>query len=72
MEKTILDKLCKQIYIQFPILKDQAPVVSKQGTDRYLLVFSSSGKTPDGMTLQQKVRVVATEAGEIIKTSMSR
>jgi len=72
MEKTILDKLCKQIYKQFPIVKGQTPVVSAQGSDRYLLVFSASGNTPDGQTIHQKIRVVATDTGQIIKTSMSR
>jgi len=72
MEKTILEKLCKQIYNQFPIVKGQNPVVSQQGSDRYLLVFSASGKTPDGKSIHQKIRVVATDSGEIIKTSMSR
>jgi len=72
MEKAILDKLCKQIYKQFPIVKDQLPVVSKQGDERYLLVFSTSGKTPDGKTIQQKIRVVASDTGQILKTTMSR
>jgi hypothetical protein len=72
MDKTTLDKLCRQIYKQFPIVQDKNPVVSKQGNDRYLLVFSSSGKTPDGKTIQHQIRVVATEAGQILKSSMSR
>lgn len=72
MDKSILDKLCKQIYKQFPIVKDKSPIVSKQGDDRYLLVFSSSGTTPDGKTIQHRIRVVATEDGQILKSSMSR
>lgn len=72
MDKTTLDTLCKKIYKQFPNINGQTPMVSNQGDDRFLLVFSSSGKTPDGKTIQQKIRVVATETGQIIKTSMSR
>lgn len=72
MEKSVLDKLCKEIYKQFPIVKDQSPEVTLQANDRYLLVFSTTGSSPDGKTLKQKIRVVANESGQILKTSMSR
>lgn len=72
MEKSTLDKVCKIVYKQYPTIKGQAPAVSKRGEDRYLLIFSGSGKTPDGMNIQQRIRVVSTEDGQIIKTSMSR
>lgn len=72
MDKSILEQVCKAVYSQFPAVKDQRPKVSKQGPDKYLLLFSSSGNTPDGLVIQQKIRVVATEQGQIIKTSMSR
>jgi hypothetical protein len=48
------------------------PKVSKQGEDRYLLVFSKADKTPDGKTIQQTIRVVASDNGKILKTSMNR
>lgn len=72
MEKSALDKVCKMVYKQYPTIKGQAPTVSKRGDDQYLLIFSSSGKTPDGMNIQQRIRVVANKDGQIIKTSMSR
>jgi hypothetical protein len=72
MEKKSVDKVCKQIYRRFPPLENKNPKVSSHGEGRYLLVFSGSGKTPDGKTIQQTVRVVATEDGRIIKTSTSR
>ena len=72
MDKSTLDTLCQQVYRKFPNVKGLAPVVTKQGEDRYLLVFTGSGATPDGKTIQQKVRVVATGAGQIIKSTMSR
>lgn len=72
MEKNAIDKVCKHIYKRFPPVKDKRPKISKQGEDRYLLVFSGSGETPDGHKIQQTVRVVAGEDGRIIKTSMSR
>jgi len=72
MDKIALEKICQHIYKQYPYIKGHIPSVSKQGTDRYLLIFSNPGKTPDGMSIQQRIRVVATENGQIIKTSMSR
>lgn len=72
MDKNVVDKICKNIYRRFPPMKNKRPKVSKQGENRYLLVFSGSGETPDGQTIQQTVRVVADEEGRIIKTSMSR
>jgi len=72
MDKQAIDKVCRSIYRRFPPLKHKSPKVSSQGSGCYLLIFSGSGKTPDGKTIQQTVRVVATEDGRIIKTSMSR
>lgn len=72
MDKEALDKICKSIYSRFPPLKNARPKVSKQGEDRFLLVFSGEGETPDGKTIKQTVRVVAASDGSILKTSMSR
>lgn len=72
MDKQAIDKVCRSIYRRFPPLKDKHPKVSNHGPGRYLLIFSGSGKTPDGKSIQQTVRVVATEDGRVIKTSMSR
>jgi len=72
MNKKALDKVCKNIYNRFPHLKNTRPRVSKQGEDRFLLVFSGSGETPDGHKIKQTLRVVSSDDGEILKTSMSR
>jgi len=72
MDDKALDQVCKKIYRRFPSLKNKRPKVSKQGDDRYLLVFSGSGETPDGKSIQQTIRVVASNDGNILKTSMSR
>lgn len=72
MEKKILEKVCQTIYKQFPFIEGKQPSVTSQGEDRYLLLFSNTGETPDGKNIKQTVRVVATEDGRIIKSSMSR
>lgn len=72
MEKAAIDRVCNTVYRQYPLVSGSKPKVSKQSEDRYLLVFSASGKTPDGMSIQHRIRVVASADGQIIKTSMSR
>ena len=72
MEEKALQKVCKKIYNSYPLIKDLQPKVSKQGEDRYLLVFSKPDKTPDGKTIQQTIRVVVSKEGQILKTSMKR
>ncbi len=72
MDKDAIDKVCKNVYQRFPAFKNRPPQVLKHGGNRYLLIFSGAGKTQDGRTISQKIRVVADEGGSIIKTSMSR
>lgn len=72
MDQKTIESVCKKIYRKFPPFRDKAPQVTKQGDARYLLIFSGSGITPDGKTIQQTIRVVTTEDGRIIKTSMNR
>jgi hypothetical protein len=72
MDKNILEKVCQDVYQRFPVVKGRQPKVSKQAQDRYLLVFSGTGKSPDGQSIQHMLRVVAAADGRILKTSMSR
>jgi hypothetical protein len=72
MDELTLDELCQQVYRQFPFVKRKRPIVSKQGDDRYLLVFSATEKTPGGQSFQQNIRVVADQSGRIIKSTMSK
>ena len=72
MERSVLDKVCQQVYRRYPTLNGKHPKVTSQGNDRYLLLFTGSGETPDGKTIKQIVRVVADDAGRILKTSTSR
>ncbi len=72
MDEFTLERLCQQVYRQFPVVTGKRPIVSKQGGDRYLLVFSTTGKTPDGQSFQQNIRVVANQSGQIIKSTMSK
>jgi len=72
MENKILEKVCKQVYKKFPFTNGITPRVSPQSQGRYLFIFSSTAKAPDGQSISQSVRVVTTEDGKIMKSSMSR
>jgi hypothetical protein len=72
MDNSVLDKVCARVYQRFPYLNGKKPKVSRQAEGRYLLLFSGSSKTPDGKSIQQTLRVVASDEGRILKTSMSR
>jgi len=72
MDKKAVDSVCQKIYRRFPPFRSKVPKVLRQGNERYLLIFSSSGKAPDGKKISQTVRVVATKEGRILKTSMNR
>ncbi len=54
------------------MLNGKRPKVTLKGDNRYLLIFSGTGSTPDGKKINKTIRVVADESGRIIKTSMSR
>lgn len=72
MDRSAIEKVCQKVYRRFPDLKSKRPRVSSQGNGRFLLLFSGSATTPDGMSISQTIRVVADEQGRILKTSTSR
>ena len=72
MEKQSINLVCQKIYRRFPTFRNKSPKVLQQGNERYLLIFSGSGTAADGQKIQQTIRVVATEDGRILKTSMNR
>lgn len=72
MDDNSVEKVCNIVYSRFPFLRGQRPSISKQGEGNFLFLFSSIGNSPDGKLIQQTIRVVASEGGKILKTSMSR
>jgi hypothetical protein len=76
-----IDRISRQIYRQFPEIKDARPVVQDQpgakttasgGSNRYLLTFKGRGQGPGGQTIVRIVRVVADDGGKVLKVSTSR
>ncbi|MFZ3070337.1 MAG: hypothetical protein WA110_04350 [Anaerolineaceae bacterium] len=72
MNATAVQKVCKEVYVKYPKLAGKKPRVTEQGTGKFLLVFSHKDEIAAGKTLEQTVRVVADEAGNISKISSSR
>jgi len=75
-----IDSIAKQVYRQFPEIKEARPVVQSQAgaktpgaaADQFLLTFKGHGQGPGGQTIQRIVRVVADGRGKVIKISTSR
>ena len=76
-----IDSISRQIYRQFPEIKDARPVIQDQpgakaaglgNASRYLLTFKGRGQGPGGQTIMRIVRVVADDRGKVLKVSTSR
>ena len=75
-----IDAIARQVYRQFPEIKDARPQVQNQagakmpGADgaRFVLTFKGKGQGPGGQSIVRIVRVVADERGKVLKVSTSR
>ena len=75
-----IDSISRQIYSQFPEIRDARPMVKGQAgakstgaaAEQYVLTFRGSGHGPGGQTINRIVRVVADERGKVLKVSTSR
>jgi hypothetical protein len=76
-----IESISRQIYRQFPEIRDARPMVQNQpgaksaglsGAEQYLLTFRGSGQGPGGRTINRIVRVVANDRGKVLKVSTSR
>ena len=67
-----LAKICRTIYHDYPEYQDASPKVTKQGDEKYLVVFEKKVKTQDGNTLKLTLRVLADSNGKILKVSGSK
>jgi hypothetical protein len=76
-----IDSISRQIYRQFPEIKDTRPSVQNQagaklaghtGSEQFVLTFQGRGQGPGGRTINRIVRVVADDRGKVLKVSTSR
>jgi hypothetical protein len=72
MEKSILSKVCAQVYKRTPEVRNVQPTITEQDEEKWLLVFSGTAFGANGKPIPRIVRVVADKDGKIIKISSSR
>ncbi len=72
METKLLEKVCSQIYRQFPEVNGKKPQVKPYASSKYLLIFSATATTADGKSIPRKIRVIVDENGKIGKVTTSR
>jgi hypothetical protein len=75
-----IDTIAKQVYRQFPEVREARPAVQNQpgakalaaSGDRFVLTFKGHGQGAGGKSIARIVRVIADERGKILKISTSR
>jgi hypothetical protein len=79
LSSTQIAAISRQVYRQFPEVKDASPSVQDQagakslnGGSRYTLTYRGRGQGPGGKAINRIVRVVADDRGHVLKMSTSR
>ena len=72
MKTSSLQKVSEKVIAKYPKLSGKRPKVTEQSPGRYLLIYGFSDELPGGKAIQQQLRVVADEEGNISKMSVSR
>ena len=72
MNASALQKVTEKVIRKYPKLGGKRPKVTEQAQGRYLLVYAFADELPGGKSIQQQVRVVADDDGNISKMSVSR
>lgn len=75
-----IETISRQVYRQFPEVRDARPAVQNQagsksllgGGARFTLTYRGRGQGPGGKTINRIVRVVADDRGRVLKMSTSR
>lgn len=69
---SIVDKINKEIYRDYPLYKGVKPKVSENAKGELLLVYEKIEKTADGLSLPLQLRVKADPQGGIRSVSGSK
>jgi hypothetical protein len=72
MEKSIISKVCAQVYQRTPEVRNTQPSITEQGEDKFLFIFSGTAFGANGKPIPRIVRAVVDKDGKIIKISSSR
>ena len=69
---SIVDKINKTVYRDYPFYKGVKPKVSENGNGDLLLIYEKNEKTADGLSLPMQLRVKADPQGGIRSVSGSK
>jgi hypothetical protein len=72
MDLNVINKINKQVFNQYPYLKDASPKIQKMPDGSTILKYIGSTITANGHTIPISVKVKATEEGNILQISSSR
>lgn len=72
MDKQVIEKVCSEVYKQYPQYEGIQPEIKTQPNDTHLLIFQTSGKTFNQKSIQLSIRVLVDGSGDILKITSSR
>ena len=72
MNKQLIEKVCIEVYKQFPQYEGIPPEIKSQPNDTHLLIFQSSGEIANQKSIQLSIRVLVNGRGDIVKITSSR
>lgn len=72
MNKQVIEKVCSEVYKQFPQYEGIPPEIKSQPNDTHLLIFQSSGEIANQKSIQLSIRVLVNGRGDIVKITSSR
>jgi hypothetical protein len=72
MEKSILTKVCTQVFSRHPEVRNTQPTITEQEDGKFLLVFMGTAFGANGKPIPRTIRAVVDANGKIVKISSSR
>jgi hypothetical protein len=72
MEKSLLNKVCQQVYSHHPEVRNTQPNVTEQEDGKFLLIFTGTAFGSNGKPIPRTIRAVVDATGKIVKLSSSR
>ncbi len=72
MDKSILNKVCQQVYNRHPEVRNTQPKVTEQEDGKFLVIFMGTAFGSNGKPIPRTIRAVVDADGKITKLSSSR
>ncbi len=72
MEKSILTKVCQQVYSRHPEVRNTQPKITEQSDGKSLLIFTGTAFSANGKPIPRTIRAVVDSSGKVVKISSSR